>query len=202
MLPVIAQRRQQTIQDFVKFISPSEMVKQEPSCNNEQNLFAFPAQCNMTGDRFPLDWIAEMQNKDYLVLLDASSYCSSTRVNLSLYPADFVVLSFYKLFGYPTGLGALIVKSRAVNKMKKTYMGGGTVSAIGISPFFSHAKSDFASAFEDGTIPFQQIISLRHGFDFIQKYYSGWDAYSQFWYNDFLKLVTRCVKALWICLKV
>jgi selenocysteine lyase/cysteine desulfurase len=32
-------------------------------------------------------------------------------LDLSAHPADFVALSFYKMFGYPTGLGALVVRT-------------------------------------------------------------------------------------------
>lgn len=37
------------------------------------------------------------------VLLDAAKGCVSCPPDLSRHPADFVALSYYKLFGYPTG---------------------------------------------------------------------------------------------------
>lgn len=40
---------------------------------------------------------------------------------------DFVPLSFYKLFGYPTGLGALLVRKEAARQLNKVYFGGGSV---------------------------------------------------------------------------
>jgi selenocysteine lyase/cysteine desulfurase len=41
---------------------------------------------------------------------------------------DFVVFSFYKMFGYPTGLGALLIRRRTGDIMlNRTYFGGGTV---------------------------------------------------------------------------
>jgi len=46
-----------------------------------------------------------------MVLIDAAKGCTTEPPNLTVYPADFVVCSFYKIFGYPTGLGALIVKN-------------------------------------------------------------------------------------------
>lgn len=36
-------------------------------------------------------------------------------------------LSFYKLFGYPTGLGALLVRKEAARQLNKVYFGGGSV---------------------------------------------------------------------------
>ena len=46
------------------------------------------------------------------------------------------VLSYYKIFGYPTGLGALLVRREAKAALDKAYFGGGTVSACS-------AESDF-----------------------------------------------------------
>lgn len=47
-------------------------------------------------------------------------------------------LSYYKIFGYPTGLGALLVHKRAVPLLlkRKRYFGGGTVAV-------SVAEEDF-----------------------------------------------------------
>lgn len=38
-------------------------------------------------------------------------------------------LSFYKIFGYPTGLGALLVRKDTLRILDKAYFGGGAVSA-------------------------------------------------------------------------
>lgn len=37
-------------------------------------------------------------------------------------------LSYYKIFGYPTGLGALLVRKDALKHLRKRYFGGGAVS--------------------------------------------------------------------------
>ncbi len=47
------------------------------------------------------------------VLLDAASHVSTSALDLQASPADFVCLSFYKMFGFPTGLGALLVRNTA-----------------------------------------------------------------------------------------
>ena len=39
-------------------------------------------------------------------------------------------MSFYKMFGFPTGIGALLVRNDVSNIMKKTYFAGGTVVAV------------------------------------------------------------------------
>ena len=47
---------------------------------------------------------------EWYTLLDAAKYICTSPLSLRRCPADFVPISFYKLFGYPTGLGALIVR--------------------------------------------------------------------------------------------
>jgi molybdenum cofactor sulfurtransferase len=42
---------------------------------------------------------------------------------------DFVVVSFYKMFGFLTGHGVVVKAASGPNQSKK-YLGGGTVSAI------------------------------------------------------------------------
>lgn len=46
------------------------------------------------------------------VMVDAAAYCPTQPLHLGgSFRPDFVCLSFYKMFGYPTGLGALLVRT-------------------------------------------------------------------------------------------
>lgn len=108
-----------------------------PDCQ-PPHLFCYPAQSNFSGTRYPLSWIADVQSGrrrpasargKWFVLLDAASYVSTSPLNLSAHPADFVPISFYKIFGFPTGLGALLVSNRVAPLLRKTYFGGGTAAA-------------------------------------------------------------------------
>ncbi|KAJ6378375.1 hypothetical protein OIU78_028592 [Salix suchowensis] len=118
-----------------------EILEEEPN-RNAYNLFAFPSECNFSGLRFSLD-LANLikENSErilegspfckgrWIVLVDAAKGCSTCPPDLSKYAVDFVAISFYKLFGYPTGLGALVVQNDAARLMTKTYFSGGTVAA-------------------------------------------------------------------------
>jgi hypothetical protein len=42
--------------------------------------------------------------------LDAAAFAPTHPLDLTAVPADFVCISFYKLFGWPTGIGALVVR--------------------------------------------------------------------------------------------
>lgn len=137
------------------------------------NLFAFPAQSNFSGRRYPLSWIKEIKSlTDFVgcrgrwyVLLDAASFITTSKLDLSQCQPDFVTLSFYKLFGYPTGLGALLVKRSSCHLLRKTFFGGGTVEASLTSEDFHVKRQDISQRFEDGTLPFLEILAVKHGFD-------------------------------------
>lgn len=98
------------------------------------------------------------------VLIDAAKACGTQPPDLSKYPADFVAISFYKIFGYPTGLGALLVRRDALAVLRKAYFGGGTVLASTAENRF-HAPRPGPLGFEDGTLPFLSIPSVLRGFE-------------------------------------
>ena len=45
---------------------------------------------------------------------------------------DFVPLSFYKIFGYPTGVGCLLAKKTALRKLQRPWFAGGTITIISV----------------------------------------------------------------------
>ena len=112
------------------------------------NLFAYPAMSNVSGTKYPLEWINNIHSGsvhfkgcsaqsltkgEWLVVLDAAAYVGTNHLDLSRYRADFVTLSFYKMFGYPTGLGALLVRRDRAGLLCGRYFGGGTVNAYSSS---------------------------------------------------------------------
>jgi molybdenum cofactor sulfurtransferase len=108
------------------------------------------------------------KSKRWMVLIDAAKGCATLPPDLSEYPADFVVLSFYKLFGYPTGLGALLVRNDAAKLLKKTYFSGGTVAASIADIDFVKRRERVEEFFEDGSASFLSIAAIRHGFKLLK----------------------------------
>ena len=135
------------------------------------NLFAYPALDNFAGVKYPLEWINMFHEKsrgeagtgNWLVLLDSAAFVPTHTLDLSRYPADFVSLSFYKMFGYPTGLGALLVRNEVTELMQKTFFGGGTVSISSCDKHFCQLMQNPCSKFEDGTISFLAIAEVEQG---------------------------------------
>jgi molybdenum cofactor sulfurtransferase len=93
------------------------------------NLFAYPAQSNFSGVQHPLAWIDQAHAQGWDVLLDAAAYGPSNRLDLSRWHPDFVALSFYKMFGWPTGVGALLARRDALAKLERPWFSGGTIVA-------------------------------------------------------------------------
>jgi selenocysteine lyase/cysteine desulfurase len=129
------------------------------------NLFAYPAQSNFSGVRHSLDWIERAQNKGWDVLLDAAAFVPTNRLDLGRWHPDFVTVSFYKIFGYPTGVGALIARKSALRKLHRPWFAGGTITVASVQGDRFY-MAEGAQAFEDGTLDYLSLpaveIGLRH----------------------------------------
>ncbi len=131
----------------------------------QNNLFAYPAQSNFSGVKHPLDLVAKAQTKGWNVLLDAAAFVPTNRLDLTAVQPDFVTISFYKMFGYPTGVGALLIRRSTFPKLRRPWFAGGTVKFASVQGQ-AHALSPNEAAFEDGTLNYLSIpaveIGLRH----------------------------------------
>ena len=88
------------------------------------NLFAYPAQSNFSGVQHPLEWIDRARAKGWDVLLDAAAFTLTNRLDLGRWHPDFVVQSFYKIFGYPTGVGCPLARKTALAVAASVVCGG------------------------------------------------------------------------------
>jgi selenocysteine lyase/cysteine desulfurase len=131
-------------------------------------LVAFPAQSNFSGVRHPLALVDKARALGYTVLLDAAAYVPSSPLSLRRTPAHFVVCSFYKMFGYPTGVGALIARRESLARLKRPWFSGGTVEYVSVQTG-SHLLRDGAEGFEDGTVNFLAFGAVIDGLDFLDE---------------------------------
>ncbi|XP_063156386.1 molybdenum cofactor sulfurase isoform X4 [Candoia aspera] len=169
-------------------LSGANVVEAKDNNCRTPHLFCYPAQSNFSGTKYPLAWIEEIQcgklcpiqvEGKWFVLLDAASYVSTSPLDLSIHQADFIPLSFYKLFGFPTGIGALLVKNEIASCLRKAYFGGGTAAAYLAEEDFYSPRQSVAERFEDGTVSFLDIIALNHGFDALEKLTGGMENIKQ-----------------------
>ncbi len=130
-----------------------------------EKLFAFPAQSNFSGVKHPLELIGEAQAKGWDVLLDAASYVPTNRLDLAIVHPEFVAVSFYKMFGYPTGVGCLLIRNTVLPKLVRPWFAGGTVNFATVQGRH-HVLAAREAGFEDGTLNYLAIpateIGLRH----------------------------------------
>ena len=104
------------------------------STSSDYNLLALSGECNFSGSKLDFnnvynkvkechgtDWLTNelsatvvkshneevltTNDESWLLFLDAAKLSSTSPLNLSLSLPHFIAVSFYKMFGYPTGLG-------------------------------------------------------------------------------------------------
>ncbi|XP_046683524.1 molybdenum cofactor sulfurase [Homalodisca vitripennis] len=180
------QQREYALQIMQRNVGQQE-VRQEIGhlrhINRGNSLFAYPAQCNFSGYKYPMNWVNEVQMgvlerkpenpSRWFCLLDAAAFVSTSELNLGVVQPDFVCISFYKMFGLPTGLGALLVRNTSAHVLQKQYFGGGTVRIAMASPPTQFLKTVLHERFEDGTAHFHGIVAVGHALNWLES--SGLD---------------------------
>ncbi|KAJ9446341.1 Molybdenum cofactor sulfurase [Diplonema papillatum] len=139
-------------------------------------LLAAPLVCNFSGLVVPLAWCGASRENGWCTLVDAACAFGKRAIDLSD-PAcqpDFLVFSFYKAFGFPTGLGCLLVRKGSEAFLRKEYFGGGTVEAVTAGGGWCVLKKDTAASLEDGTPSFLDAVAALVGIEHVQRTFGGW----------------------------
>jgi molybdenum cofactor sulfurtransferase len=131
-------------------------------------LFAYPAQSNFSGVQHPLDWIPLAQELGWDVLLDAAAFTPTNRLDLRKWRPDFVSQSFYKMFGYPTGVGCLIARKDALATLRRPWFAGGTITVASVQGDRFYL-AEGASAFEDGTPNYLALPAVEFGLQYLSE---------------------------------
>ncbi len=83
----------------------------------KRGLFVFPLHSRITGARYPYLWMSIAQENGWHILIDACALGPKDMdsFGLSLFRPDFLICSFYKVFGdNPSGFGCLFVKNSTI----------------------------------------------------------------------------------------
>lgn len=139
-----------------------------PPAGGGPSLLAFPAQSNFSGVKHPLELVERARAAGFRVLLDAAAYVPTNLLDLSRTKPDFVCVSFYKMFGYPTGVGALLASKDALAELRRPWFAGGTVEYVAVQRI-AHQLKVGAEAFEDGTLNFLGIAAVPAGLAFLRQ---------------------------------
>jgi selenocysteine lyase/cysteine desulfurase len=130
-------------------------------------LFAYPAQSNFSGVQHPLEWIEAAQANGWDVLLDAAAFVPTNRLDLSHWQPDFVALSFYKMFGYPTGVGCLLARKASLACLRRPWFAGGTITVASVQGD-RYYLAEGEAAFEDGTLDYLALPAIEIGLDHLR----------------------------------
>lgn len=164
----------------------------EKYTTNGNRLFAFPAQSNSTGIKHSLELVELAHSKGWDVLLDTAAFVSTNKLDLQTIQPEYVCISFYKMFGFPTGVGCLLVKTKkesfqtisAFGKLRsnKPAFFGGTVAYVSSnSQPIQHDDQVLAhhplnailqydhQAFEEGTPDFLSLPAVIDGLNFLDE---------------------------------
>jgi molybdenum cofactor sulfurtransferase len=91
----------------------------------------------------------------------------TNRLDLQHVSPEFVSVSFYKMFGYPTGVGCLLVRNSVLPKLRRPWFAGGTVNFATVQGR-KHILSPYEAGFEDGTLNFLSIPAVTIGLRYLQ----------------------------------
>ncbi|XP_078436010.1 uncharacterized protein LOC144706819 [Wolffia australiana] len=114
-------------------------------------LFVFPVQSRVSGAKYSYQWMAMAQQHGWHVLLDAGALGPKDMdsLGLSLFRPDFIVTSFYRVFGAdPTGFGCLLIRRAAMASLQTQAAACSGAGMVRIVPVFPHYLSDSAAEAE------------------------------------------------------
>jgi molybdenum cofactor sulfurtransferase len=135
---------------------------------DHHNLLAYPAQSNFSGVQHPLEWIEQAQSHGWDVLLDAAAFVPTNRLDLSAWHPDFDAISFYKMFGWPTGVGCLLARRDTLAKLERPWFSGGTIVAAFVQRQY-YQSAPGAAHFEDGTVNYLNLPAVEIGLRFLDR---------------------------------
>ncbi|PWZ00120.1 PLP-dependent transferase [Testicularia cyperi] len=133
----------------------------------------FTGQSNITGQKLDYSLIHHAASKGWDIGLDAAALAPTTRISLSRGLADkvdYMVVSLYKIMGWPTGVGALILKKSLYPSLsgKHTFFGG---NIVGITmDTFDFTLVNGPERFEDGTINYAALKAVSLGLEFVERW--------------------------------
>ncbi|KAL6637925.1 hypothetical protein ACP70R_025497 [Stipagrostis hirtigluma subsp. patula] len=147
-----------------KLISTKKRRRKKDSATG---LFVFPVQSRVTGAKYSYQWMALAQQNNWHVLLDAGALGPKDMdsLGLSLFRPDFIITSFYRVFGAdPTGFGCLLIK-KSVMACLQSPSGGTGAGMVRIVPVYPQYLSDSVDGFDgvlDG-LEDDTIIPIEEG---------------------------------------
>jgi molybdenum cofactor sulfurtransferase len=133
-----------------------------------KHLLAMPLQDNFAGTKPSKEIMHEIShiNGSFAIIADAAAYLPTNKLNLTEYPFHAVVMSFYKIFGFPN-YGALVVRNDFAKHLVKTYYTSNSAE-------FTQCENDdakildFPLGLEDDVVVPENAYALSLGISFLE----------------------------------
>ena len=164
-----------------------KQIKQTEEINH---LLVLPLECNFGGTRPDLSSLDKtlqsintsntntnyhLDNQRYThkwyTLLDIAKAAATSHINLCDLNPDFACVSFYKLFGYPTGIGALFVKRSCIPMLLSFPSSSPIRSNSNISTLSSFSDSEYVN--RTGMVHDDNNDCDENDYDHLQKHTSN-----------------------------
>ncbi|KAJ7133694.1 PLP-dependent transferase [Mycena crocata] len=140
------------------------------SRDSAPSLFALTGQSNISNTKNSLSIFEYATSLGYHTLLDAAALAATTTISLSDGRVDAMAVSFYKMFGFPTGVGALVVKKSFLMQLKRPWFAGGNVDVVQVPGRIVTRSHELHEQFEDGTINYLTLPAVTDGLRFLSAY--------------------------------
>ena len=134
LLPIMEQRRRGIVNMEMLGVQPDGTIDASSlsAIDSSTALVAVHHTTNTTGIRAPLEKIVKAaHDAGALVLVDAAQGVPHSRVDFRKLGADFLAFSGHKMCG-PTGIGCLVGKQEAFEKLDTFIVGGETVETVSL----------------------------------------------------------------------
>ncbi len=164
-------RRAGATTTYVPVVAPDLRLDRDAlaaALDGPPGLFAFPAQSNYSGVQHPWELVDVARERGWRVLVDVAAYAPTNELRLSERRPDFACLSFYKMFGYPTGVGALLARHDALAELRRPWFAGGTIGVASVTAD-GHRLVPGHVGFEDGTLDFLSLPAVEAGLGFLRR---------------------------------
>lgn len=129
--------------------------------NSSRWLFVLTGQSNVSNHKPPLSICSDASSLGYDVVVDAAALAATSRITLANSCIDAMAISFYKMFGYPTGVGALIAKKSFLRRLKRPWFAGGTVDIVQVPGQLFTRSDTLHEQFEVGIVPLLFLQCIR-----------------------------------------
>ncbi len=167
LLPIMEQQRRGIVKMELLKTNEDGTFDEQAMANTIDRTTALVAvhnTTNTTGMKSPLEKIVKIAHENgALVLVDGAQGVPHSKIDFKKLGADFLAFSGHKMLG-PTGIGCLVGKNEALEKLDTYIVGGETVETVHLSgPTFKKAPKKF----EAGIQNYAGVIGLGAACDYL-----------------------------------